>query len=106
MCILRGVSRGEWIVSNLRMDVHLLQDLTMGLVPRTWLSLPWVMFRCWLGPIICWIIAAQFDGIARRHAAARYAGIWGPPEGGGGGAAEGGAGGGGKGKGKAAKKES
>jgi hypothetical protein len=62
------------------MDVHLLQDLTLGLVPRTWLRLPWVMVRCFLGPIICWIIAAQFDGIARRHAAARYAGIWGGAE--------------------------
>jgi len=75
--ILSAVARGEWVCSNLRMDVHLLQDLTLGLVPRTWLRLPWVMVRCFLGPIICWIIAAQFDAIARRHAATRYAGIWG-----------------------------
>jgi hypothetical protein len=68
LCILRGVSRGEWVVANPRMDVALLQDLTLGLVPRSWLSLPWVMLRCWLGPIICWVIAAQFDAFIDAEA--------------------------------------
>lgn len=81
--ILAGAARGEWVVANPRMDVALLQDLTMGLVPRTWLRLPWVMLRCWLGPIICWAIASQFDAIARRHAGNRYAGFWGASGGGG-----------------------
>ena len=94
--ILAGAARGEWVVANPRLDVHLLQDLTLGLVPRTWLRLPWVMLRCFLGPVICWAIAAHFDAIARRHAAQRYARFWGGSSGGdGGGGGEAAAGNGG-----------
>lgn len=62
----------------MRLDVAYLQDLTLGLVPRqNVLLLLWQMLECLFGPLICWLVVAGFDAIARRHAARRYARIWG-----------------------------
>jgi hypothetical protein len=85
--ILRGMARGAWVLPNPRPDVDLLQNLTIGLVPRGGpLRFLWHTLESAFGPTICWIVAAKFDAIARRHARQRFASLWG---GGGGGEGEG-----------------
>jgi hypothetical protein len=84
------MARGCWVTPNVRLDVDLLQDLTIGLVPRGGLlRFLWHTLRSAFGPLICWIIAAKFDGVARRHAKTRFAEFWGE-EGGGAGTGGGG----------------
>ncbi|KAI8473401.1 MAG: hypothetical protein J3K34DRAFT_391865 [Monoraphidium minutum] len=93
--ILRGMARGCWVTPNVRGDVDLLQDLTIGLVPRGGLiRFLWHTLRSAFGPLICWIVAAKFDAVARRHAKTRFAAFWaeGAAAAGGGGAARGGGG--------------
>jgi hypothetical protein len=56
--------------------VGLLQTITAGLVPRRLLSLAWEGLLGALSPLICSIVAAEHDGVARAGAATRFARLW------------------------------
>lgn len=74
--LLRGLAHGDFILPNSSFLIGLLQTITAGLVPRRVFSMLWEMVLGAVSPIICSIVAAEHDGVARQGAAKRFARLW------------------------------
>ena len=73
---MRGLAHGDYILPNSSFLVGLLQTITAGLVPRKLLSMLWEMVLGALSPVICSVVAAEHDGVARKGAVKRFARLW------------------------------
>lgn len=56
--------------------IGLLQAITAGLIPRRLLASAWEGLLGLLSPLICSIVSAEHDGVARQGAAKRFARLW------------------------------
>lgn len=74
--MLRGLAHGDFILPNSSFTIGLLQTITAGLVPRKLLSMLWQALLGALSPIICGVVAAEHDGVAKQGAAKRFARLW------------------------------
>lgn len=74
--LLRGVAAGDFILPNSSFLVGLLQTITAGLVPRRLLAMAWQCLLGALSPVICSLVAAEHDGVARQGAVQRFARLW------------------------------
>jgi hypothetical protein len=70
------MAAGQFVLKNPVFLIGLLQTICAGLIPRQLLRLPWEMLLGFLAPIICWVTAAEHDGIAAKAASERFAGLW------------------------------
>lgn len=74
--LLQGLAHGDFILPNSSLLIGLLQTITAGLVPRKLLHLLWEVVLGALAPLICSVVAAEHDGVARQGAAKRFARLW------------------------------
>lgn len=74
--LLRGMAHGDFILPNSSFLVGLLQTITAGLVPRKLLSMLWEVVLSAVSPLICSVVAAEHDGVARQGAPKRFARLW------------------------------
>ncbi|WIA09967.1 hypothetical protein OEZ85_010179 [Tetradesmus obliquus] len=74
--LLRGLARGEFLLPNSSFLIGLLQSITAGLIPRRLASLAWEALLGLASPLICSLVAAEHDGVARQGAARRFARLW------------------------------
>ncbi|KAF6257302.1 hypothetical protein COO60DRAFT_1696499 [Scenedesmus sp. NREL 46B-D3] len=74
--LLRGLARGEFLLPNSSFMVGLLQSITAGLIPRRLACLLWEALLGLASPLICSLVAAEHDGVARQGAGRRFARLW------------------------------
>jgi hypothetical protein len=74
--LLRSLARGEFLLPNSSFLVGLLQSITAGLIPRRLANLAWEALLGLASPLICSLVAAEHDGVARQGAARRFARLW------------------------------
>lgn len=74
--ILCGIASGQFLLPNSSFLIGLLQTITAGLIPRRLLAVAWEGLLGLLSPLICSIVSAEHDGVARQGAARRFARLW------------------------------